>query len=136
MTGGARDLALHRLAKAKERLDAARLLFENGSYADSVNRSYYAAFTAARALLSLKSLDSKKHSGIISLFNQNFVKTGIIGKNASRILITSRSFREDADYADYVEITEETARMEIEKVDELVTEITKKVAELTAHNKD
>lgn len=123
MTGNARDLALYRFEKAKERFAAARLLYQNGNYADSVNRSYYAAFTAARALLALKGLDSKKHSGVISLFNKNFVKTGIMSKNAGSTLMTAKSFREDADYADYAEITEEVARTELEKVEGFLAEI-------------
>jgi uncharacterized protein (UPF0332 family) len=42
----------------------------------SFARSYYAMFTAARALLATKHLDSSKHTGVVSLFNQHFVKTG------------------------------------------------------------
>jgi len=130
------DLALYRLSKARERLRAAKLLFDNGDYADSVNRSYYAVFTAARALLALKGLDSKKHSGVISLFSQHFVKTGVIGKEAGGTLLTSKSFREDADYADYVEITAEVAGKELEKAGELVDEVERKLAELTGGHPD
>lgn len=109
------DLANYRLSKAMEKLKAARLLLDNADYSDSVSRSYYAVFTAARALLALKGLDSKKHSGVISLFNQHFVKTNIVGKEAGNILRTSKGFREDADYADYIEITKEVAEKEFEK---------------------
>ncbi|HVJ49982.1 HEPN domain-containing protein [Desulfitobacterium sp.] len=42
-----------------------------GYYHHSViNRYYYAAFHAVRALLALKELDSSKHSGVISYFNR------------------------------------------------------------------
>ncbi|MBU1599651.1 HEPN domain-containing protein [bacterium] len=41
----------------------------------------YAIFSAARALLATKDLDSSKHSGVISLFNQHFVKTGVEQKS-------------------------------------------------------
>jgi uncharacterized protein (UPF0332 family) len=36
----------------------------------AVNRFYYAAFTAIRALLAAKGLEAAKHSGVISLFNE------------------------------------------------------------------
>ena len=35
-------------------------------------------FHAVRALLATKRLDSRKHSGVISLFNQHFVKPGLV----------------------------------------------------------
>ncbi len=37
-----------------------------------------AIFHAVRALLALDKFDSQKHSGIISYFNQKFIKTGKI----------------------------------------------------------
>jgi uncharacterized protein (UPF0332 family) len=58
-------------------------------------------FNATRALLALKQLDSKKHSGVISLFNQHFVKTGIIDRTAGRDLNKARVRRESSDYADF-----------------------------------
>lgn len=63
-------LAQYRLQKAYDHLKSAEILLYAGMYNDSLGRSYYAMFNAARALLALKQLDSKKHSGVISLFNQ------------------------------------------------------------------
>ena len=63
-------LAGYRMEKAKEILDDAEDAFRGSRFMDSVNRSYYAMFTVARALLALKEKDSSKHSGVISLFNQ------------------------------------------------------------------
>ncbi|KQC14202.1 MAG: hypothetical protein APR63_14885 [Desulfuromonas sp. SDB] len=54
-------LVLYRLENAREKLDAAKDLLDNKHYKDSVSRSYYAIFTAARALLATKKLDSAKH---------------------------------------------------------------------------
>jgi uncharacterized protein (UPF0332 family) len=64
-------LVLYRLESAREKLTAAKDLLENKHYKDSVSRSYYAIFTAARALLATRQLDSSKHSGVISFFNQH-----------------------------------------------------------------
>ncbi len=79
-------LISYRLESAREKLSAAEDLFEKRHYKDSVSRSYYAIFTAARALLATKRLDSSKHSGVIALFNQHFVKSGEIRKDASKWL--------------------------------------------------
>ena len=88
-----RDLAGHRLSVAVERLNAAEVLFASGLYADAVSRAYYAVFSAARAMLATKSLDSRKHSGVISLFNQYFVKTEVISKEAGRVIMESQGFK-------------------------------------------
>ena len=77
-------LVLYRLESAREKVRAAKDLLENKHYKDSVSRSYYAIFTAARALLATRKLDSSKHSGVIALFNQHFVKNGLICKDASK----------------------------------------------------
>jgi len=70
-------------------------------YSDSLSRSYYAIFTAARALLALKQLDSKKHSGVISLFNQHYVKTGIVDRAMGKELNKARLRRGSSDYVDF-----------------------------------
>ena len=62
------DLSDYRLNKAKELAEEAKLLFENKRYDGCVNRSYYAVFSAVRALLALLGLDSRKHSGVIAYF--------------------------------------------------------------------
>ncbi len=53
-TGGARELAFHRMKTAKEDLEAARLNFENRQYRTSNNRAYYAIFRAISACLALE----------------------------------------------------------------------------------
>jgi uncharacterized protein (UPF0332 family) len=69
-------LARYRLSRAQECLEDAKLLFANGKYHSTANRAYYASFYAVRALLALKGLDASKHSGVISLFNREYVKSG------------------------------------------------------------
>ncbi len=70
-------LARFRVNRAKETLSETSLLLDAGHLNGAVNRLYYAAFYAARAILATKGLDSSKHSGVISLFNREFVKEGI-----------------------------------------------------------
>ena len=69
-------LARHRLARARVALEEADLLESAGRWNGALNRVYYAAFYAARALLALKRIDSSRHSGVIALFQEHFVKTG------------------------------------------------------------
>ena len=68
MQGDKKDLIQYRLNKAKEDLNSSESMLRNNYFAQSLNRSYYAIFHSARSLLATVDLDSKKHSGIISLF--------------------------------------------------------------------
>lgn len=107
------DLSNYRLEKAKEHLKAAEKLFEEKLFKDSVSRSYYSIFSATRALLALKKLDSKKHKGIISLFNKTFVKTKIVKIKASKIIKEAKIYRENVDYADFLIITKDEAKQQL-----------------------
>ena len=56
-------LAKEEIKSAKERIRAAKILLENNQIADSINRSYYAMFHAARGLLILEGEQPKNHNG-------------------------------------------------------------------------
>lgn len=78
-----------------------------------MSRSYYAIFQAARALLATEQLESRKHSGVIALFNQHFVKTGKVDKQLGVILKNARRSRELADYSDLAEFAREDAEEQL-----------------------
>lgn len=71
-------LIAYRIKRARESLEEAKILFEHGHVNTFVNRLYYACFYAVSGLLLSKGLSSAKHSGIRSLFHQNFVKPGLV----------------------------------------------------------
>ncbi|HHT9155936.1 MAG TPA: HEPN domain-containing protein [Candidatus Tripitaka sp. YC43] len=120
-------LVRYRMEQAHERLRAAEALLSQGLYTDSVTRSYYAMFTAARALLATKGLDSAKHSGVISLFNQHFVKTGIVEKTMSGLIAKAKGLRERGDYELY-RASEEVAKEQLDKAGQFVKAIKKVLA--------
>jgi uncharacterized protein (UPF0332 family) len=119
------NLANYRIRKAKEILIEAKDNFDQRHYGLSINRSYYAMFTAARAILALKEMDSSKHSGVISLFNQHIVKGGLFPKEISKFLPRAKDIREHADYGDFVEITEDDAQIQIRRAAQFVEEAEK-----------
>ena len=104
--------------------------FERNRTMLCVNRAYYAMFTSARALLALEEKDSSKHSGVISLFNQWIVKPGYFSREISRFLVKAKDLREDADYGDFVKITEEDARIQLERATQFYQEAKKRLAEI------
>ena len=104
MTRTSLALAKYRLEQAHEALRDSHTLRAAGSLRGALNRVYYAAFHAARALLATKGLDASKHSGVIALFRQHFVKTGLFDEAIAKILPWSFEERMDADYEDFVEV--------------------------------
>ena len=68
------------------RLTKQTFSIEQRHFSGALNRLYYAAFYAARALLATKTLDSSRHSGVIALFQELFVKAGLISTDVARAL--------------------------------------------------
>ena len=124
------DLVKYRLQNSKEKLGSAKILLENGKFKDSISRSYYAMFNAARALLATKHLDSSKHSGVISLFNQHFVRTSVVARNFGRILIKGKDLRQDGDYKDFVETSMEEAQDQYSDAEKFIEQIEDTLTEL------
>ena len=60
------DLIHYRLSSAREKLTSAKLFLEAGLYKDSVGRSYYAIFSAIRAILAVRQVDFSKFATSIS----------------------------------------------------------------------
>jgi len=95
------DLIRHRLQRAREALESARLLFSNNQLSAAVNRLYYALFYAVLALLETKELSSSKHAGVRALLNKHFIKAGIVPKEFGRFYESLFSNRQEGDYVDY-----------------------------------
>ena len=74
------------LERADTNLQVASELLDKGYYDVSASRAYYAAFYAASALLLSEGLDTSKHSGVIALIHQHFVKSGKLNKEQGRNL--------------------------------------------------
>ncbi len=96
------ELAKYRLEKSKRTLDDAKLFFESASLESTINRIYYASFYAVNALLITHGLASAKHSGVRSLFNREFVKTGTVKKEFGKFYSEISDIRQEGDYKDFV----------------------------------
>ena len=105
-----RHLALYRLKQAEESVDEARYLFEGSKSPRSVvNRAYYAMFYAVLGLLIFEPYSSSKHSGILSYFNRNFIKTGKISKDLGRAVNRAFDLRQRTDYREEFNISRDQA---------------------------
>ena len=103
------ELVMYRLKSAKERLDSAKILLEAGKYKDSIGRSYYAIFTAVRAVLAKDEVDFSKHAGVISYFQREYIKKGIFDKKYSKYLQEAFQFRDNCDYDDFYIVVKDDA---------------------------
>jgi uncharacterized protein (UPF0332 family) len=126
MSNRQHDLSFHRMKRAKDLLRQAKILLDNNEYDGSINRSYFAIFHAFRALLALVDLDSRRHTGIITYFDQYFVKTGICEKQLSVIAHTAFDSRQVHDYQDFQTVTKEQSAKQVEEANLFIQEIDKK----------
>lgn len=115
-------LARHRMSRAREAFAEGDLLLSKGSPMGAVNRFYYAAFYAARALLAIKEADSSRHSGVISLFQKHFVSTGQVSTTHAKALPRSFEKRQNTDYGDFATIAPTEAQAVREDVHAFVEE--------------
>ena len=97
-----KTLVTYRLERAHESLDEANILLERGHANTFVNRLYYACFYAVSALLLARGLSSAKHSGVRALFQQNYVKPGIVPIEMGQLYGRLFDSRQKGDYADLV----------------------------------
>ena len=125
-----KELIRYRISNGEEKLRSAKILLENGQFKDSASRSYYAMFSAARALLVTRNLNSTKHSGIISLFNQHFVKTGLVDRACGRILMNAREIREKGDYGDFYLVSKKEAETQLKNAEIFTEEIRRVIDKL------
>lgn len=65
-----KNLSNYRIAKAEDSLKVAAHCLKEGLYKDSINRSYYAAFYAVKAILALSTVDFKRHKDVMGYFNK------------------------------------------------------------------
>ena len=118
-----KELVNYRRVKAVETLDDARVLIEHGRLESAVNRIYYAVFYIVSALLLTRDLSSSKHSGVKSMFIQNFVKTKSVSLEDGSFYSSIFEFRQKADYADYVNFDLETVRQWIKQAEDFIAHI-------------
>ncbi len=118
-----RELSKYRMEKAIDDLETSKIMLSNNKFSQSVNRSYYAMFHAIRSLLTLHEFDSQKHSGIISYFNRNFIKSGKIEVEYSKMLTSAFKIRTDSDYKDFYILTRDDAKKQFENAGKLINRI-------------
>ncbi len=102
----------YRIKQAEETLlDAEKMLKGDFSPRSITNRAYYSMFYAVLALFLKTNVKVKtsKHSGIISLFDKEFILTKRIDKDYSKTLHKMFNIRLKVDYQEFIDISFEDA---------------------------
>lgn len=129
MTEKQRDLCIYRFEKAEETIRSSKLCMDNKFFKDSINRSYYAAFYATKAVLALEDVDFKRHKDVIAYFNQHFVATERFDREVGRKLARLQKKRETSDYDDFFVASMDEASEQLEIASFIVDTVKKYLAE-------
>ena len=86
------------VAEAETVLEEAKVLLERDFYRGTVNRSYYAMFTATLALLFSAGIITKTHTGALTKFHELFIKTGKLPEEMGSTLHEAFNKRQRTDY--------------------------------------
>ncbi|MBT8572702.1 uncharacterized protein (UPF0332 family) [Polynucleobacter sphagniphilus] len=110
--------------KAQTAATSARILLNAGDVDGACNRAYYAMFDAARAALLASgvgesAVNTKTHSGLISKFSLELVKSGQVSVELGKSLNKVEDLRLMADYKGDC-ISEEDATWAVNQADKFV----------------
>ena len=123
MSDSKSELINYRLQRAYEALEDARILAGASRWNTCVNRLYYACFYAVSALLIQHGLSSSKHTGIRSLFNRHYIKTGKVAKEMAQIYNDLFERRQESDYLDFIHFEESEVCPWISKAEAFIKHI-------------
>lgn len=112
--------------KSLTTLDDAKTLATSKAWNSCANRMYYASFYVVYAFL-IKVIDvrAKTHSSIKNLFNLHIVKEGLIDKEAASFYQLIFDNRNEADYEDFGNLTEEEVLPLISQAEDFILTIKK-----------
>jgi len=113
----------YRLLQADDSLQEAEALFRVALYRGAVNRAYYAMFYAILALSVFKGQVLSKHSGAIAFFDLEFIKSGVLPKQLSKILHLAFDQRQANDYGELWSIDQTETEQAIRNSREFVAKV-------------
>lgn len=100
--------------RAEQSIQAAKDLAVKGYYDFAASRAYYAAFYGATAVLLNEGLDFSKHSGVIALIHQRFVKTAKLSKEHGKDLNWLFEIRNVGDYGGTAHVSQPQAERAVQ----------------------
>lgn len=124
------ELCKYRMAQAKESLKASEIMQDNGMIKDSINRSYYAAFYAIKAVLALDEVDFKRHKDVVAYFNREYVAKERFSRELGRKISRLQQLREKSDYDDFFIASVEQAKQQLLSAESVINETSRYLSDV------
>lgn len=102
------DYINYRISKSHEVFEDAQLLAKNERWNSCVNRLYYSSYYLASALLYLSEIKAETHNGVKTQLFLNFVRNGKMNKGLAKLYSHLFDWRQESDYADFIEFDKKT----------------------------
>lgn len=111
------------IEKSNRNLQHAKFNAGTGFWDLIVNRLYYCIFHAVTALMLQDNLNTKTHKGVSQQFGKHYVLTGIFTTEDGRFYNRLQTKREQADYNNIFQLSEEEGLQLLEKTEALQNKI-------------
>ncbi|WP_044266034.1 HEPN domain-containing protein [Bacteroides timonensis] len=118
-------LMTNRMNRALETWEETKGIISNNFWYAAANRMYYACYYMTTALLIKHGYSASTHSGVIRLFGQYFISTGIVSREMGRLYSKVYELRQSGDYDDWISIGQEDILPLAASVDEYLKELKK-----------
>ena len=127
------DYINYRIAKSNEIYEDALLLAKNSRWNSCINRLYYSSYYLSSALLYKNEIKAETHNGIKTQIFFHFVKTQKLDRKLAKLYSHLFDWRQETDYADFVEFDKETVIPLLDEVKKL-NDILQKLIEMSDYN--
>jgi uncharacterized protein (UPF0332 family) len=104
-------------------MEEATVLAGTGHWSGCTNRLYYACFYAVSSLLLAHEYSTKKHSGVRSLFNRNFIKPQLLPTELGDLYSDLFDTRLENDYENDPEMQPERIQLWLEQVPRFIEQV-------------
>ena len=117
------------LDRASGKFTAAEVLAKHEHFDDAISRLFYGLLFCARALLLTKDISSENPDEIISAFDKEFVKKGVIDSEMSKLIKDVKKMAQKADTAFSFGASEEKIRTYMEEAELFMEQVEDAISE-------
>lgn len=108
---------------ARYELKSAQILLDAEQYRDSITHSYYAMFTAAKAMLFTEDYESKSHDNTLSEFGRIFLhESNKFNRDSYEAYYNSKKQRKKTSYDFTIDFTEEDAEKRVIQAEKFISD--------------
>lgn len=122
-----RIIVKRELEKAQKTFDDMEFCAREGKWEAATNRLNYALFHAMSSLLICDGYNVKSHRGVLAMFGEHYVRTGIFERKDGSLLSDLVIMRDNADYNCFFEADREKLSPFIEPTRLLIEKIKQRV---------